>query len=81
MQDEHKVLLGEIKGKLEIVIENQTSQRQEVNARLDAMDGRLRNVEIKAAKNGAIAGLVTGGIVAVGMEIIKAKIGSLFGGN
>lgn len=73
MQDEHTLLLGEIKGKLDLVI---TGQGQ-TNKRLDSMDERLRTVEKKAAVNGAI----TGGLVAIGFELIKAKVGGFFGGN
>lgn len=65
--------LGRIEGKIDAL--------EDLPKRIDKIDERLRNVEVKAAKNGAIAGLVTGGIVAVGIEIVKAKIGSLFGGN
>lgn len=65
--------LGRIEGKLDDL--------KTLPERIDKIDERLRNVEIKAAKNGAIAGVVTGGIVAVGIELVKAKIGSLFGGN
>lgn len=65
--------LGRIEGKIDSL--------KDLPDRIDKIDERLRNVEVKAAKNGAIAGLVTGGIVAVGIEIVKAKIGSLFGGN
>lgn len=65
--------LGRIEGKIDAL--------EDLPKRIDKIDERLRNVEVKAAKNGAIAGVVTGGIVAVGIELIKAKIGSMFGGN
>jgi hypothetical protein len=65
--------LGRIEGKIDAL--------EDLPKRIDKIDERLRNVEVKAAKNGAIAGVVTGGIVAVGIELVKAKIGSLFGGN
>jgi len=53
--------LGRIEGKLDMIVASQASQ----NERLDAMDGRLRNVEQQAARTGAISG----GIVSIGTAI------------
>ncbi len=68
--EEHR-LLGEIKGKLDLVIGGQNAQ----NEKLESLDTRLRKVETKAAMNGAISG----GMVAIGVsllaETLKKKIG------
>lgn len=71
MADEHTLLLGEIKGKLDLVIDGQEKTNQAVGS----LDTRLRRVETKAAVNGGIAG----GLVGVGMALASAKIKALFG--
>ncbi|AKH36887.1 MULTISPECIES: hypothetical protein [Nitrosomonas] len=71
MTDEHTLLLGEIKGKLDLMIERQ----DESNARLDKLDTRLRKVETKSAINGA----VSGGLVSVGIALMIEKGKSLIG--
>ncbi|TYP84721.1 MULTISPECIES: hypothetical protein [Nitrosomonas] len=71
MTDEHTLLLGEIKGKLDLMIERQ----DESNARLDKLDNRLRKVETKSAINGAISG----GLVSVGVALMIEKGKSLIG--
>lgn len=83
-QDENLLLLGEIKGKLDLVIDSQvedrkirSEERNEIITRIDGIDDRLRKVEIKAATTGAI----TGGLVAIGFELAKAKISTFLGGN
>jgi hypothetical protein len=81
--EDHLLLLGEIKGKLDLVIDNQVTSDARVEQRLDSIDERLRAVEIKAAVNGAVSGAVTGGVISVGIslliESLKHKIG--LGGN
>lgn len=71
MTDEHTLLLGEIKGKLDLMISSQS----ETNERLDKMDNRLRKVETKSALNGAISG----GLVSVGVALMIEKGKSLIG--
>lgn len=50
-----------------------------VDSKLDAMNGKLdlihQQVRKKAVVYGATAGGLTGGIVAVGVAIVKAKLG------
>lgn len=65
MSDEQSRSLGRIEGKLDMLI----AQQGDTNARLDKMDGRLRNVEMKAATNGALAG----GLVSVGIALAIEK--------
>ena len=69
--DEHTLLLGEIKGKLDLVIQNQDSQ----NNKIDGLDARLRKVETKAAMNGAVAGGVVGIAIALAQEKLKTVLG------
>lgn len=64
MSDEER-LLGEIKGKLDMVIANQETH----GAKLDSMDGRLHKVEAKSAAFGAGAGA----LVSVGLAILIEK--------
>jgi len=56
------LLLGEISGKLDGVSKHLTSQ----DARLDAIDERLRAVEQKAAVTGA----VSGGAMSIGVTLL-----------
>ncbi|ARU30886.1 hypothetical protein CAP31_03800 [Sulfuriferula sp. AH1] len=63
--DEHTLLLGEIKGKLDLVIARQVEQGET----LDVLDGRMRAVEVKSAMHGGLAG----GLVAIGMTLLVEK--------
>lgn len=63
MDDEHLLLLGEIKGKL-----------SSIEKKVDHIDVRLQKVEAKAARNGAISG----GVASVGVALIVAGIKSSF---
>lgn len=65
MSDEHMLLLGEIKGKLDLVIGNQEAQ----GTKLDGLDSRLRTVETRAATFGALSG----GLVSVGVALMIEK--------
>ncbi|MBL1321547.1 MAG: hypothetical protein COA63_010880 [Methylophaga sp.] len=58
------LLLGEIKGELKGM-----NKRLE---KIDTLDNRLRDVEVKAAKNGAISGGVAGIGIALIVEGAKA---------
>lgn len=71
MSDEHTLLLGEIKGKLDLVIAGQ----DKTNTRLDSMDSRLRSVETKAAVNGGLAGGIISVTIVLAQEKLKAMLG------
>jgi len=58
-------MLGEMKGKLEMVIANQERH----DSRFDSIDGRLRKVETKSALTGALSG----GIVSIGVALMIEK--------
>lgn len=72
------LLLGEIKGQLSRVIENQKVLDEKQDKRFDAIDNRfdgfdtrLRSVEVKAATTGAIAGSVVSVAIALAIEKLK----------
>jgi hypothetical protein len=75
MNSDESRLLGEIKGKLDLVIDGQAEQREIIEKKLDGLDARLRKVENKAALNGAVAG----GIISVGMAIAIEKLKTVIG--
>lgn len=67
------IMLGEIRGLVQslVVGQQQTNQRvddlaKRMDERLDGIDGRLRQVEQKAA----VAGAVSGGAMAVGTALV-----------
>lgn len=62
MNDEHLVLLGQIKGK----VEAQDATMQSHGKLLESIDSRLRTQEQKAAA----AGAVSGGVVTVGITLL-----------
>ncbi len=64
MNDQHLLLLGEIKGDVKGLLASSQDQAEA----LKSMDQRLRTVEQKAAVTGA----VSGGVVSVGMALIIA---------
>lgn len=65
MGEDHILLLGEIKGKLDQVIESQG----ETKTMISNMDTRLRKVETRSAITGGLAG----GIVSVGIALLIEK--------
>lgn len=62
----HLLLLGEIKGRLDHIQNDQ----EVIIRKLDSVDSRLRAVEVKSAVSGA----VTGGIVSVAIALIKQRL-------
>lgn len=77
MNSDENRLLGEIKGKLDLVIDNQNTQNEQFTKKLDGLDTRLRKVETKAALNGAVAG----GIMSIGIAIVIEKLKNIAGGG
>lgn len=71
MGDEHTLLLGEIKGKLDSL----QSTVKDTNIKIDGLDTRLRDVEKRATLHGALSG----GVMAIGVslliESLKKKVG------
>lgn len=64
---EQLILLGEIKGKLDMVISGQNS----LTTKIDGFEARVSAVEVKGAKNG----MITGAVAAVGIDLIKKQLG------
>lgn len=62
MNDEHLVLLGQIKG----TVDAQDATMRNHGALLESIDSRLRTQEQKAAA----AGAVSGGVVTVGITLL-----------
>lgn len=62
MEDQHLVLLGQIKG----IVEGLQAGQQTQSDKLDALDSRLRSVERQAV----VSGGVSGGVIAVGMALV-----------
>ena len=62
MQDQHLLLLGEIKGKVDAIEKAVGVQGQD----LKSIDGRLRSSEQRHAAAGAVAG----GAISVGMALL-----------
>lgn len=71
MGDEHTLLLGEIKGKLDSLHVTVTG----MDGKMDGLDNRLRDVEKKATLHGAMSGGVVGIGVSLLIEGLKNKVG------
>lgn len=61
------LMLGEIKGKLDLVIDNQNAHGEKI----DKIHGRMNKVERSTAINAA----TVGSIAAVGISFIRHKLG------
>lgn len=66
----HLLLLGEIKGRLDHMKNNDDVML----AKLEAIEERLRSVEQRSALNGAVSGGVVAAVVAVGTSLIKSSL-------
>lgn len=71
MGEDHILLLGEIKGKLDRVLENQAEQKESISG----IDSRLRKVETRSTMLGAGAGALVSIGVALMIEKGKRTIG------
>lgn len=69
--DEHALLLGEIKGKLEMLMDS-VGNLADGTQRLD---DRLGKLETRAAAHGALAG----GVISVGLALIIEKVKAVTG--
>lgn len=70
-EEKHGLILGEIKGKLDMMIDTQAAH----GAKLDSIDGRLRHVERSSATHGALAG----GVVSIGVALLIEKAKTTLG--
>lgn len=73
MVDDVSYQLGEIKGLLHGISQNVT----DLTGKVDGMDGRLRNVEKRAALNGALSGGVISATIAGVIAGFKASSGGV----
>lgn len=67
MPPDNELLLGEIKGKVDLMLQNQA----QFNTKLDSHNQRLNSVETKSTMSAAAISTV----IAVGFELAKAKLG------
>ncbi len=67
MTDENSLLLGEMKGKMDMIIAGQ----EEIKQQLGRLDTRTRASEVSGARYGVTAALIMG----VGIEFVKNKLG------
>jgi hypothetical protein len=68
---EHSRILGKIEGSLSAIADGQ----QQIHSAVKSVDERLRNVEMKSAGYG----LVAGGVMSVGVLMLKEQIKSALG--
>lgn len=64
--------LGKMQGTLEAVAKSQG----DIKERLDSIDGRLREVEKQAARNGAVSGGIVSGVVLLAKALLSGAGGS-----
>lgn len=64
--------LGKMQGTLEAVAKVQN----DIKDRLDAIDGRLREVEKQAVRNGAVSGGIVSGFVLLAKALLSGAGGS-----
>jgi len=67
MNGDIHLLLGEIKGKLDMVVDGQ----ERLGEKFDGLSTRISKVETRAAGHG----MVTGAVAAVSIAFIKEKLG------
>lgn len=70
MDEANLVALGRIEGKLDMIVASQTKTDQ----KLEGMDERLRHVEVKAAKSGALSGAIAAVGTAIAVELAKRAL-------
>jgi len=63
--------LGEISAKLDGLKEQVSKGFEGIEKKLDDHESRIRSVEVKATRNG----LVAGGIISVGIAFLRHKLG------
>ncbi|OWY38038.1 hypothetical protein CEK28_14000 [Xenophilus sp. AP218F] len=67
MEHDNLLALGRIEGKLDMIVAHLAKQ----DKKLEELDGRLRDVEIQAAKSGALSGAVSALLVTLAGEMLK----------
>lgn len=66
--------LMRILGRLESKVDGLTEGQGRLETRMDSLDTRLRAVEVSSAKSGAVAGGIAGVLMALGVDLLRAKL-------
>jgi hypothetical protein len=61
--------LGETTGTLRTFMDVQRDQHNRIEAKLDAIDGRIRSLEHKAAVSGALSGTLSGALTSLAVAL------------
>ncbi|QEL57112.1 hypothetical protein [Chromobacterium paludis] len=67
MEHDNLMALGRIEGKLDMIVAHLAKQ----DKKLEELDGRLRDVEVQAAKSGALSGALSALLVTLAGEMLK----------
>ncbi|AOZ50936.1 MULTISPECIES: hypothetical protein [Chromobacteriaceae] len=70
MEHDNLLALGRIEGKLDMIVAHLAKQ----DKKLEELDGRLRDVEIQAAKSGAVSGALSALLVTLAGELLKRLV-------
>ncbi|OHX12293.1 hypothetical protein [Chromobacterium sphagni] len=67
MEHDNLLALGRIEGKLDMIVAHLAKQ----DKKLEELDTRLRDVEVQAAKSGALSGALSALLVTLAGELLK----------
>ncbi|KUM02281.1 hypothetical protein KIF53_18060 [Chromobacterium subtsugae] len=70
MEHDNLLALGRIEGKLDMIVAHLAKQ----DKKLEELDGRLRDVEVQAAKSGALSGALSALLVTLAGELLKRAL-------
>ncbi|AXE29762.1 hypothetical protein DK842_07595 [Chromobacterium phragmitis] len=70
MEHDNLLALGRIEGKLDMIVAHLAKQ----DKKLEELDGRLRDVEVQAAKSGALSGALSALLVTLAGELLKRLV-------
>ncbi|AUH53182.1 hypothetical protein CXB49_21500 [Chromobacterium sp. ATCC 53434] len=70
MEHDNLLALGRIEGKLDMIVAHLAKQ----DKKLEELDGRLRDVEVQAAKSGALSGALSALLVTLAGELLKRMV-------
>ncbi|KMN76422.1 MULTISPECIES: hypothetical protein [Chromobacterium] len=70
MEHDNLMALGRIEGKLDMIVAHLAKQ----DKKLEELDGRLRDVEVQAARSGAMSGALSALAVTLLGEFLKRLI-------
>ncbi|POZ63584.1 hypothetical protein [Chromobacterium alticapitis] len=70
MEHDNLMALGRIEGKLDMIVAHLAKQ----DKKLEELDSRLRDVEVQAAKSGALSGALSALLVTLAGEFLKRLV-------